>query len=172
MGNRTGRAPLVFEDFEVGQVFRSRLGRTITDADNIWLTALTHNTNQVHFNAPYAARSEFSRMLVNSTLTLALITGLSVSDTSENAVANLGWQDVRLPKPVFVGDTLWAETEVIGLRESRSRPGEGIVSLRSRGINQDGEVVIEFTRSFMVFMRGAAAPTELFPEPTAAWSVG
>jgi acyl dehydratase len=109
------------EDLEVGDVYRSRLGRTITDSDNIWFTCLTMNTNQVHFNEAYAERTRFGRPLVNSCLTLALVTGLSVPDTSENATANLAWTDIKLPRPVFAGDTLWAESEILGLRESRSR---------------------------------------------------
>jgi acyl dehydratase len=105
----TGR---FYEDFEVGDVYRSRLGRTVSETDNVWFTCLTLNTNQIHFNVPYAERTQFGRPLVNSLFTLALVHGLTVPDTSENAAANLGWREVRLPKPVFAGDTLWAETEV------------------------------------------------------------
>ncbi len=160
-----------FEDFDVGDVFRSRLGRTITDADNIWFTCLTMNTNQIHFNAEFAAKTRFERPLVNSTLTLALITGLTVPDTSENAAANLAWTDVKLPKPVFVGDTLWAESEILELRESSSNPSVGIVSMRCRGVNQRGEVVIEFRRTFMAYRRGAADGLAAFPEPRDEWTV-
>jgi acyl dehydratase len=142
-----------FEDLEVGDRFRSRIGRTITEADNVWFTCLTHNTNQIHFNDVYAAELPYDRALVNSTLTLALVTGLTVPDVSENAVANLSWTDIVLPRPVFVGDTLWAETEVLTLRLSESRPELGIVGVRSRGINQRDEVVIQFTRSFMLKRR-------------------
>jgi itaconyl-CoA hydratase len=144
-----------FEDFDVGDVYRSRLGRTVTEADNIWFTCLTLNTNQIHFNTPYAASTRFERPLVNSTFTLALITGLSVADTSENAVANLGWSDVRLPHPVFIGDTLWAESEILEMRRSRSRPDVGIVSIKTRGVNQQAQEVITFERSFMVPLRDA-----------------
>jgi itaconyl-CoA hydratase len=147
--------PRRFEDFEVGEVLRSPQGRTITDADNVWFTCLTLNTNQSHFNYAYAERTRFGKPLVNSCLTLALVTGLTVSGTSEHAVANLGWEQVTMPKPVFVGDTLWAETEVLATRRSQSNPETGIVTVRSRGINQRGEVVIEFTRSFMVPSRAA-----------------
>jgi acyl dehydratase len=161
-----------FEDFEVGDLFRSRLGRTITDADNVWFTCLTMNTNQVHFNAPFAESTRFRRPLVNSCLTLALVTGLSVPDTSENATANLAWTDIRLPNPVFVGDTLWAESEIVDLRESTSRPTVGIVSMRSRGINQDGVVVIEFARTFMIYRRKAPEAQSAFPTTTTEWSVG
>lgn len=160
-----------FEDFDVGDTFRSRLGRTITETDNIWFTNLTLNTNQVHFNTPYAERTRFGQALVNSTLTLALTTGLTVPDTSENAVANLAWTDIRLPNPVFVGDTLWAESEILELRESRSRPTVGIVSMRSRGINQRGEVVIEFKRTFMALRRSAAEAAPYFPDTDTDWTV-
>ena len=160
-----------FEEFAAGEVYRSRLGRTISEADNTWFTLLTMNTNQVHFNAPYAARTEFGAPLVVSTLTLAVVLGLSVTDTSENAVANLGWGDIKLPKPVFAGDTLWAESEVLTVRESKSRPGCGIVGIRTRGINQRAEVVIEFTRSFMIFKRAALAEVDVFPTTDADWTV-
>lgn len=160
------------EDFEVGDVFRSRTGRTITDTDNIWFTNLTLNTNQVHFNAPFAEQTQFGRMLVASTFTLALVAGLTVPDTSENAVANLGWTDIRLPNPVFVGDTLWAESEILATRASRSKPDLGIVSIRSRGINQRGEVVIEYLRTFMIPRRGAPVAASVFPVVDAAWTVG
>jgi len=157
------------EDFAVGDNYRSRLGRTINEADNTWFTLLTMNTNQMHFNREFAAQTEFKAPLVVSTLTLAIVLGLSVSDTSENAVANLGWSDIRLPSPVFAGDTLWAESEILAVRESRSRPSCGIVMVRTRGLNQRGEVVIEFRRSFMVFRRDAPEVTNSFPATAAAW---
>jgi Acyl dehydratase len=160
-----------FEDFSVGDVFRSRLGRTITDADNVWFTCLTMNTNQVHFNAPYAERTRFGRTLVNSTFTLALVTGLTVPDTSENATANLAWTDIKLPKPVFVGDTLWSESEILELRESQSNPSVGIVTMRCRGVNQNAEVVIEFRRTFMAYRRTAAESASIFPEVAEPWTV-
>ena len=159
------------EDFAAGDVYRSRLGRTLTETDNTWFTLLTMNTNQMHFNAPYAERTEFGATLVVSTLTLAIVLGLSVADTSENAVANLGWGDIKLPKPVFAGDTLWSESEVLSVRESKSRPSCGIVGIRTRGLNQRGEVVIEFTRSFMVFKRDAPELVDTFPATDAAWTV-
>jgi itaconyl-CoA hydratase len=160
-----------FEDFTVGDVFRSRLGRTITETDNIWFTCLTLNTNQIHFNVPYSERTQFGRPLVNSTFTLALITGMTVPDTSENAAANLEWTDIKLPKPVFAGDTLWAESEILDLRESRSNPRVGIVTMRCRGINQRREVVIEFRRTFMVYKREAPEAAPAFPGTDADWSV-
>jgi itaconyl-CoA hydratase len=166
----TAGAGPFFEDFEIGEVTRSRLGRTVSEADNTWFTCLTLNTNQLHFNAHYATQTRFGCPLVNSCLTLSLVVGLSVPDTSESAVANLGWSEVRLPKPVFVGDTLWAETEVLGLRESRSTPEAGLVDVRTRGINQRGEVVIEFLRTFMAPRRGADVPEQ--PVTTEPWGVG
>ena len=145
-----GRA---FEDFAVGDIYPHRLGRTITDVDNIWFTLLTVNPNPIHFDQVYAAQTEFKSLLVDSTFTLALVTGLSVADVSQNAI-NLGWDEVRLPHPVFAGDTLHAWSEVLDSRESQSRPTMGIVKLRTTGVNQDGVVVIEFNRTIMVYKRG------------------
>jgi len=138
-----------YEELEIGAVYRSRFGRTVLEADNVWFTLLTLNTNPIHFDAHYAAQTEWGKPLVDSTFTLALVTGLSVVDVSERAV-NLGWREVRLPAPVFAGDTLRAETEVLEKRESRSRPGFGVVAVRTRGLNQRDEVVIEFERSVLV----------------------
>jgi itaconyl-CoA hydratase len=168
MSEQSGR---VYEDFAVGAVYRSHLGRTVTETDNIWFSCLTMNTNQMHFNSEYAGRSEFGRPLVVSTLTLAIVLGLSVRDTSENAAANLGWGDIVLPKPVFAGDTLWAESEVLAKRESKSRPSCGIVTIRTRGVNQRREVVIEFSRSFLVYRAGAPELAELFPASDRPWIV-
>jgi acyl dehydratase len=161
----------LFEDFDVGDRFRSRLGRTVTETDNVWFTTITQNTNQLHFNAPYSERTRFGRPLVNSCFTLSLVVGLSVADTSENAAANLSWTDIKLPSPVFVGDTLWAESEVTDVRASESRPSVGIVGVRTRGVNQRGQTVIEFRRSFMVYRRGAAEASDMFPEPQSDWTV-
>jgi itaconyl-CoA hydratase len=138
-----------YAELEVGAVHRSRHGRTVLEADNVWFTLLTMNTNPIHFDAEYAAATEWGRPLVDSTFTLALVTGLSVEDVSEHGV-NLGWREVRLTAPVFAGDTIRAETEVLGKRESRSRPGFGIVTVRTRGLNQRDEVVIEFERAIML----------------------
>jgi itaconyl-CoA hydratase len=157
----TGR---FFEDFEVGDVYRSRIGRTVTQADNIWLTLLTGNTNQIHFNAHYASRTEFGRPLVNSAITIAVVGGLGVVDTSENGFA-LGWDEIKLPNPVFEGDTLYSESEVVEARESKSRPQLGIVKLRTRGVKQDGTVVLEYTRSVMVWKKEHAPAVDIFPEP-------
>jgi acyl dehydratase len=151
-----------FEDFEVGDIYRSRLGRTITETDNIQYTLITNNTNQIHFNAHYASKTEFKRPLVNSVLTLSVVAGLGVSDVSENGF-NLGWDYIKLPNPVFPGDTLYAENEVIEKRESRSRPQQGIVKVRTRGLNQDGKLVIEYERTVMVWKRANAPLIDLFP---------
>jgi acyl dehydratase len=138
-----------YDELEVGAVYRSRFGRTVLEADNVWFTLLTMNTNPIHFDAVYAAETEWKRPLVDSTFTLALVTGLSVGDVSEAAV-NLGWREVRLPAPVFAGDTIRAETEVVSKRESASRPGSGVVTVRTRGLNQRDELVIEFERAVLV----------------------
>jgi itaconyl-CoA hydratase len=142
-----------YEDLEVGAVIRHALGRTVTQTDNAWFTLLTANTNPIHFDAHYAAQTEFGRALVNSTFTLALVTGLSVADISQHAV-NLGWDEVRLPAPVFEGDTIYAQTEVLSKRESKSRPHMGLVEVKTSGFKQDGTVVLEFRRTLMIYKRG------------------
>ena len=138
-----------YGELEAGEIYRSRFGRTVLEADNVWFTLLTLNTNPIHFDAEYAATTEWGKPLVDSTFTLALVTGLSVEAVSERGV-NLGWREVRLPAPVFAGDTIRAETEVLTKRESKSRPGFGIVTVRTRGLNQRDEVVIEFERSILL----------------------
>lgn len=152
-----------FEDFAVGDIYRCRIGRTITETDNTQFTLLTNNTNQIHFNADYASRTEFKKPLVNSAMTLSVVAGLGVADVSENGFA-LGWDYIKLPKPVFAGDTLYSESEVISVRESKSRPEQGIIKVRTRGINQNGHVVIEYERSIMVWKKGHAPLQSLFPE--------
>jgi acyl dehydratase len=154
VGVKVGWTGRVYEDFEVGDIYEHPLGRTIVSADNIWFTLLTQNTNPIHFDHAYAGRTEFGRPLVNSTLTLALVTGQSVGDLSQNAIANLAWDEIRLPNPVFEGDTIYSQSVVLEKRESRSRPGAGIVRVETTGINQNGVVVIEFKRTFMVYRRG------------------
>ena len=146
----TGRC---LEDFTIGDIYQHRLGRTVTTTDNLWFTLLTLNTNPLHFDHHYAAETEWKRPLVDSCFTLALVTGMSVSDVSQNAMANLGWDNVKLPHPVFEGDTIYAETEILGVRPSASRPQVGIVRVRTRGFNQAGTTVIEFERSIMVYRR-------------------
>jgi itaconyl-CoA hydratase len=138
-----------YDELEIGAVYRSRFGRTVLEADNVWFSLLTLNTNPIHFDAAYAAETEWKQPLVDSTFTLALVTGLSVIDVSEQAV-NLGWREVTLPAPVFAGDTIRSETEIVSKRASQSRPGKGVVTVRTRGLNQRGEVVIEFERTVLV----------------------
>src|SRR5499426_4853304 len=152
----TGR---VYEDFEVGDVYPHPLGRTVLAADNIWFTLLTQNTAKIHFDAHYAAKTEWGKPLVDSTFTLALVTGQSVTDISQNVMANLGWDEVRLPHPVFEGDTIYSRSEVLEKRESQSRSNVGIVRVKTIGFNQDGKVVIEFKRTFMVYKRGHVPQT-------------
>src|SRR5579862_1494402 len=147
-----------YEDFTVGEVIRHALGRTVTTTDNIWFTLLTANTNPIHFDAHYAAQTEFGRPLVNSTFTLALVTGLSVVAISQNAV-NLGWDEVRMPAQVFEGDTIYAQTEILSARESKSRPHMGLVEIKTTGFKQDGTIVIAFRRTILVYKRGQAPQT-------------
>ena len=145
-----------FEDFKVGDVYEHRPGRTIVEADNTWFTLLTMNNHPLHFDAAYAARTEFGRPLVNSCLTLAMVTGMSVSDLSQKAVANLGWDKVRLTAPVYAGDTIYAESEVLEVRESKSRPTQGVVTVRTTGKKADGTAFMTFERAILVPKRGHA----------------
>jgi itaconyl-CoA hydratase len=158
----TGR---VYEDFEVGDVYQHPLGRTVLAADNVWFTLLTQNTNPIHFDTHYAAQTEFQKPLVDSTFTLALVTGQSVTDISQNAMANLGWDEVRLPNPLFEGDTVYSRSEVLEKRESKSRSNAGIVRFKTTGFKQDGTVVIEFKRTVLVYKRGHVPLTTNLPEP-------
>jgi itaconyl-CoA hydratase len=145
-----------YEDFTVGDVYEHRPGRTLTETDNTWFTLLTMNTHPLHFDAEYAKHSEFGRCIVASPLTLAIIVGMSVTDVSQKAIANLGWKEIRMTAPVFAGDTLYAETEVLGKRESASRPTAGLVTVRTLGRNQHGTVVCDFERTILVAKRGHA----------------
>lgn len=145
-----------FEDFRVGQRIRHPLGRTVHAADNSWFSLLTQNQNPVHIDRHHAERTPFGRPLVNSCLTLALATGQSVHDLTRQVLANLGWERVRLPAPLFEGDTLYSESEVLAARPSKSRPEAGVVTVRTTGRNQDGAAVIEFERTFLVWKRGSA----------------
>jgi itaconyl-CoA hydratase len=158
-----------YEDFTVGDTYRSAVGRTVTETDNLLFTMLSLNTNELHFNEEAAKETEWGRLLVNSTFTLALVLGLSVADTSQAGAVNLGWTEIRLPHPVFVGDTIWTETEVTSVRASQSRPTHGIVGVRTRGVNQRREVVCEFARSFLI-AKTAAAP-DAFPGTDEQWGV-
>lgn len=142
-----------FEDFEEGVVYQHAGGRTIESTDNAWFTLLTNNNNEIHYNSEYAKSGLYGKRLVNSCLTLSVVTGLSVPGISRNAAANLGWDEVRLAAPVFEGDTLSARSTVLTARPSKSRPGQGIVTVRTEGINQDDVVVITYRRSVMVPVR-------------------
>lgn len=143
-----------FEDFEVGDVYRHPLGRTVLETDNSWMTLLTQNTAPLHFDRHYSAQTVWGRPLVDSTFTLALVTGQSVTDVSQHVMANLGWDRVRLPNPVFEGDTIYSQSEVLSARASSSRADVGIVRVRTIGFNQDGVIVITFERTLMVYRRG------------------
>jgi itaconyl-CoA hydratase len=145
-----------YEDFEVGDIYQHPPGRTVTTTDNLWFTLLTQNTAPVHVDHQYASQTEFGKPLVNSTFTLALVTGQSVSDISQNVLANLSWDEVQLPSPVFEGDTIYSQSEVLSKRESQSRPHAGIVTVKTTGYNQQGQVVITFKRTAMVYKRGHA----------------
>jgi itaconyl-CoA hydratase len=154
MSVKQGWVGRVYEDFQVGDVYEHPLGRTVLSADNAWFTLLTQNTNPLHFDHHYAAQTPFGRPVVNSCLTLAIVTGQSVADLSQNAMANLEWDQVKMPHPVFEGDTIYSRSEVLEIRESRSRPAVGIVRVKTTGYNQDGVTVLEFMRTFMVYKRG------------------
>ncbi|MEK8073507.1 MaoC/PaaZ C-terminal domain-containing protein [Rhodococcoides navarretei] len=152
---------LYFEDFVVGDTFEHRPGRTITDTDNIWMTLLTMNTQPVHFDAAYAAGTEWKKMLVDSTLTMSMLTGMSVRTVSAKVVANLGWDKVRATHPVFAGDTLYAASRILSTRESASRPTQGIVTVETTGTNQDADVVMTFERTMLIYKRGHAPEQEV-----------
>jgi itaconyl-CoA hydratase len=142
------------EDFAAGDVYEHRPGRTINETDNTWFTLLTMNQHPIHFDAVYAAKSEFGKPLVNSALTLSIVAGMSVSDLSQKAIANLGWNDIKLTAPVFVGDTIYAESEILGVRESNSRPNQGVVSARTTGKKADGTIFMTYERTILVPKRG------------------
>ncbi len=145
-----------FEDFEIGHIYEHRPGRTITQSDNTWFTLLTMNTHPLHFDEEYGKETEFGKTLVNSTFTVAVMVGMSVSDVSQKAIANLGWTDIVLPHPLFVGDTLYAESEVLEKRLSESRENCGIVTVQTTGTNQDGVVVASYKRSALIPTTGNA----------------
>ncbi|HAT1973094.1 MaoC/PaaZ C-terminal domain-containing protein [Legionella pneumophila serogroup 1] len=145
-----------FEDFTIGQIIEHRPGRTITQNDNIWFTLLTMNTAQLHFDSHYAEQTEWKKPIVDSTFTLAIITGMTVNTISKKVVANLEWDKIKLLKPVFEGDTIYAETEIKAKRESKSRPTQGIITVETRGMNQHKEVFMSFERTVLVYKRGGA----------------
>jgi itaconyl-CoA hydratase len=149
------------EDFTVGDIYEHRPGRTITEADNTWFTLLTMNQHPLHFDREYARHTEFGEPIVNSALTLAVVTGMSVSDVSQKAIANLGWTDIVMPAPVFNGDTLYAESEVLEKRESRSRPTQGIVTIQTRAYKADGTLVMTFKRTMLIPKRGHAVEDKI-----------
>lgn len=157
------------EDFEIGDVYQHPFGRTISETDCTWFTQLTCNTNQNHFNAHLAQSNPVSggRIIVNSGLTVALVLGLSVIDMSQNAVANLGWDEIKLTHPVYVGDTLYAESICLDKRESGSRPGLGIIKMLTRGLNQDGDVIVSWRRSVMLPKRSTGIGQDYFPQAKA-----
>jgi acyl dehydratase len=165
MPHKEGWRGRFFEDFEVGDVYQHPLGRTVTTTDNIWFTLLTQNTAPIHFDHHYSAQTEFGKPLVDSTFTLALVTGQSVTDISQNVMANLGWDNVVLPNPVFEGDTIYSQSEVLEKRASNSRPNVGIIKVKTVGYNQDGTIVISFIRVLMVYKHGQAPQIRrLLPE--------
>jgi len=143
-----------YDDFTVGDVYEHRPGRTISETDNTWFTLLTMNTHPLHFDRAYAAKLEFKQQLVNSCLTLSIVVGMSVSDISQKAIGNLGWDNIKLTAPVFIGDTIYAESEVIGKRESASRPGQGLVTVRTIGKKHDGTQFMSFERTALIPKRG------------------
>ena len=156
----------LFEDFTVGDVYYHPFGKTVTEADNQWFTLLTQNVAKTHVDANFAAHTEFGKPLVNSTFILALVTGQSTIDLSMNVFANLGWDEVRMPHPVYEGDTIYSRSKVLSIRESGSRPSVGLVTVATEGFNQDGAIVISYRRTFMVYRQGhlpsvaAARPDE------------
>ena len=143
-----------YEDFNIGDIYEHRPGRTITQTDNIWFTLLTMNTHPTHFDEEYAKASEFGKCIVCSPFTVALMVGMSVTDVSQKAVANLGWEEIKLTHPLFAGDTLYATSEVLGKRESRSRTDAGIVTVSTVGLNQNKVEVCSFKRTILVARRG------------------
>jgi acyl dehydratase len=148
-----------YEDFAVGDVYKHPYGRTITEADNVWLTNITMNLNPMHFNEPYAADTEFGERLVNGLVVIALAVGMSVIDVSQNATANLGYDEVRHHAPVYSGDTIFAESEVVSKRESKSRDHVGIVTTELRAYNQDDEKILSLQRTNLILKSEAVDPS-------------
>ena len=158
-----------YEDFVVGDLYQHGFGRTISEADSTWFTLLTCNTNQNHFNAHLAQSNPITggKVIVNSGFTVALVLGISVLDMSQNAVANLGWTDIALTHPVYIGDTLYAESLCTDKRESASRPTMGIITMLTRGLNQHGDAVVSWTRSVMIPKRTSGVGQNYFPQAKA-----
>ena len=154
-----------FEDFQVGDIYKHPLGRTITQTDNTWFTLLTMNTNELHFNVEYGNQAEFGKPLVVSPLTLSIASGQSVTDLTQNAIANLGWDEIKMTYPVYADDTIWSESLVLEKRESGSRPHAGVVSVRTRTLNQHGNEVCSFKRTFLVHKRDSALLSNPRPKP-------
>jgi len=152
-----------FEDFEVGDVYKHPYGRTVTETDDVWLTNITMNLNPMHFNEVYASNTEYGERLVNGLVVIAIAVGMSVIDVSMNATANLGYDDVRHTGPVFHGDTLFAESEVVSKRESDSRDHAGLVTTRLRAYNQDDEQVLSLERTNMMLKKSHARPAAHAP---------
>lgn len=144
----------LFEDFSVGDIYYHPFGKTVTEADNQCFTLMTQNVSKTHVDRNFAAGTEFGRPLVNSTFTLALVTGQSTIDLSMNVFANMGWDEVRMPNPVYEGDTIYSRSKVLALRESKSRPTLGLVTVATEGYNQDGTIVLTYRRTFMVYKQG------------------
>ena len=143
-----------YEDFSIGDIYKHWPGRTISEADNTWFTLLTMNKHPVHFDHNFAEKQMFGKPLVNSALTLSIVLGMSVADTSQNTIANLGWESIKLPKPVFIGDTIYAESEILEKRESKSRPDTGIVSFATRAYNQNNDLIMSYTRTILAKRQG------------------
>jgi len=157
-----------FEDFIIGDSYEHPIGRTISEADSTWFTQLTCNTNQNHFNSHFAESNPISqgKIIVNSGLTVAVVLGMSVLDMSQNAVANLGWNEIKLTNPVYIGDTLYAESICTDARESNSNPKMGIISMFTRGLNQDGIEIVSWHRTVMIPKRTSGIAQNYFPQAT------
>lgn len=164
MAVHTGWQGRCYEDFDVGDVYRHPLGRTITDADNTWFTLLTMNTHPAHFDAHYASKTPFGKVLVNSGLTIAMLIGQSVTDISQRAVANLALTNVQLTHPVYVGDTLYAESLCTGKRDSVSKPYAGLVEVHSRTLNAEGDECLSFDRTVLIYRRSETSHLDPFPD--------
>jgi len=158
-----------YEDFVVGRVYKHPLGRTITESDNTWFTLLTMNTNSYHFDKEYSSQSPYGKVLVNSCLTLSIVTGQSVIDLSQNAFANLGWDDIKLPNPVYVGDTIYSESKILDKRESKTRDYGGIINVSTIGYNQSADIVISLDRKFFVYKKDSGYAKFNRPQPDSPW---